>query len=331
MVTAIKKQKKILVIKLSALGDFIQALGAMAAIRKHHKNDHITLLTTRPFLDIAEDSGYFDKIWLDTRPKLFDPGSWLRLRKTLLQGKFDRVYDLQNNDRTSIYFRLFPRSKRPEWVGTARGASHRNKSNERTASHAIDGHRQTLALAGIEDVQIDDLSWMHSDTERFGITKPYALLVPGSAPERPEKRWPGSYYAELANIMCREKITPVLLGTASEEKTAEKINSMCELAVNLCGETSIYDIAVLARNAELAVGNDTGPMHIVAATGCPCLTLFSKYSDPVKHGPRGRNSVYLKKDELENLRVEEVLNKLHEIYQNFKQMPCAHPAMINVM
>ena len=62
------QNEKILVIKLGALGDFIQALGPMAAIRKHHPDAHITILTTKPFENFAKDCGYFDEIWLDERP-----------------------------------------------------------------------------------------------------------------------------------------------------------------------------------------------------------------------------------------------------------------------
>ena len=67
-----KTQDNILVIKLSALGDFIQALGPMAAIRKHHKNAKITLLTTQGFKRFAQECGYFDDIIIDQRPKLLD-------------------------------------------------------------------------------------------------------------------------------------------------------------------------------------------------------------------------------------------------------------------
>ena len=134
-------QSNILVIKLSALGDFIQALGPMAAIRKHHKNSKITLLTTAPYKAFAEKCGYFDEIWIDERPGWANITSWINLRKRLNHENFTRVYDLQNNNRTSIYFKLF--SKKPEWVGTVKGASHRNHSPQRTAGHAFDGHVQT--------------------------------------------------------------------------------------------------------------------------------------------------------------------------------------------
>ena len=51
---------KILVIKLGALGDFIQATGPFKAIRQHHRGAHITLLTTPPFVSLASDSSWFD-------------------------------------------------------------------------------------------------------------------------------------------------------------------------------------------------------------------------------------------------------------------------------
>ena len=88
----------ILVIKLGALGDFIQAMGPMAAIRKHHNNAKITLLTTASFEKFAKECGYFDEIILDQRPKWHQIGRWISLRSRLIAGQYSRVYDLQNND-----------------------------------------------------------------------------------------------------------------------------------------------------------------------------------------------------------------------------------------
>jgi ADP-heptose:LPS heptosyltransferase len=175
----------ILVIKLGAFGDFIQALGPMAAIRRHHPDAAITLLTTAPFVTLARQSGYFNDIRIDTRPGWHQPAQLLTLRRDLLAGAFRRVYDLQNNDRTAFYLKLFGRRK-PEWVGAAPGASHRNTSPARTAGHAFDGHVQTLGLAGINDVTVDTLDWVRGDASHFGLPHPFVLLVPGAAPDRPE-------------------------------------------------------------------------------------------------------------------------------------------------
>src|SRR5690606_11385580 len=101
-----KTPEKILVIKLGALGDFIQALGPMAAIRKHHPDAQITLLTTAPYESFAKRCGYFNDIWIDARPKFMQLALWRKLKAQLNGGHFNRVYDLQNNDRTSLYFKL---------------------------------------------------------------------------------------------------------------------------------------------------------------------------------------------------------------------------------
>ncbi len=303
-------RKNILVIKLGALGDFIQALGPMKAIRAHHSAPDfaITLLTTKPFAELARRSGYFDDIWLDTRPKWYDFSGWLHLRKKLNAGQFERVYDLQNNDRTGFYLKLM--SPKPEWVGAAKGASHRNSSPERTAGQAFDGHVQTLALAGVHGVQIDSLEWIESDLDRLGLQKPYALIVPGSAANHPEKRWPADRYATLCTKLSEAGFQPVLLGTKEEQGVTSLIAHSCPACLDLTGQTSLLDIAALARGAAMAVGNDTGPMHMIAPTGCPSLVLFSKNSNPVRHAPKGPDTKTLQVADLATLDVEQVLNLL---------------------
>ena len=313
---------KILIIKLGALGDFIQALGPMAAIRRHHPHAKIILMTTKPFEKFAEDCGYFDGVLVDERPGTLNIPAWLRLRKDLNSENFTRVYDLQNNDRTGFYFKLF--SKKPEWVGIAKGASHRNTDPDRSIGHAFDGHAQTLRLAGINDVKIDTLEWMQAKIDSFPLRKPYVLLVPGSAPARPEKRWPADHYARLAQILVQLGYQPVLIGGSAEAEAVEKIMRACPEAVNLVGQTSLQQIAVLARDAAAAIGNDTGPMHLIAATGCPCLALFSKTSNPVKHAPMGANVTVILESDLKNLSPEKVLESFRPRQEPPKKSAALH-------
>ena len=300
----------ILVIKLGALGDFVQALGAMKAIRDHHKDAHITLLTTMAFEEFGKKCGYFDDIWLDKKPKYFNLIGWLNLRKRIINSGFTRIYDLQNNDRTSLYFKLFPKNKKPEWVGAAKGASHQNSSKQRIAGHAFDGHKQTLALAGINNIKIDDFSWIKEDISHLNLQTPYIVFVAGCSPQHQHKRWPEDRYGEIANILKNKGYQIVLIGTNSEKDTINSIKNICPEAINLCGKTNLFQIAALAKNASAAIGNDTGPMHIIAATGCPSITLFSGFSNPARHAPMGSNSTTLQQNILSELEVKKVLNEL---------------------
>ena len=66
-------------------------------------------------------------------------------------------------------------------------------------------------------------------------------------------------------------------------------------------------IIVLARGANVAIGNDTGPMHLIASTGCPSILLFSKHSNPNRHAPKGKHVTIIQEDNLENLNPEKII------------------------
>lgn len=296
---------RILVIKHGALGDVVLATGAFQAIRQHHKNDHITLLTTPPYVSMLRASGYFDDIWVDTRPKLYHPIEFFKLIEKIRSGGFSRVYDMQTSERTSWYFYLM-RKPVPEWVGTAKGASHRHNTPERRSLHTLERQKQQLAIAGIKNMPLPDISWLKSGIGHFNLPDAYALIISGGSEHRPGKRWPAHNYGTLCTWLKEKGITPVLLGTRSEEPVISTIEAICPDTINLLGKTSLLEIAELARHARFAIGNDTGPMHIIAATGCRSLVLFSRFSNPALCAPRGVNVTVMQKDALSNLALEEV-------------------------
>ena len=295
----------ILVIKLGALGDFVQALGPFAAIRRHHKDARITLLTTSPYADLAEASGYFNAIWIDERPQWWQVRRWLDLKRRFAEAGFGRVYDLQTSDRSGFYYRLLAEPK-PEWSGIARGCSHPHLNPKRDFLHTVDRQREQLAAAGIDDVALPELDWAGGDIAALGLDRPFVLLVPGGSAHRPAKRWPIAGYAALANSLVDRGYQPVLIGTGAEAQRNAEIAAACAQAVNLTGRTSLFDLASLAREAAGAVGNDNGPMHLVAAAGCPTLVLFSSASDPALCAPRGVSVAILRRDNLADLEIAEV-------------------------
>jgi ADP-heptose:LPS heptosyltransferase len=299
--------QNILVIKLGALGDFVQAAGPFAAIRAHHPNARITLLTTHPFAAFARRAPWFDDVWIDTRPRLSRPGDLLDLRRRLRAGTFARVYDLQTSDRSSGYRRLFWPGPMPEWSGIARGASHPHANPQRDFMHTVERQKEQLAMVGIAEVRPPDFSWIIRSALRFWLPRPFALLVPGGSAHRPEKRWPIGHYSALATQIAGRGIVPVVIGAPSEKPMADAICAVAPRARSLCGETDLSDLFALAREAEFAVGNDTGPMHIMAVMSCPTVVLFSKASDPALCAPRGSRVAVLRRDDLTRIRIDEVL------------------------
>ena len=296
--------ERILVIRLSALGDFVLSFRAFAAIRAHHRLAHITLLTTAPYAELARRAPWFDAVRTDARPAFWDLPGLLRLARSL-RG-FDRVYDLQTSGRSDRYFLL---ALCPPWSGTARFARFRHRGRARDHMHTIARQREQLEIAGIGEFPRPDLAWLGADVASFGLPEPFALLVPGAAPHRPAKRWPAQRYAALARLLAARGLTPVILGAAAERTLGAEIAALCPGARDLTGRTDLFALAGLAARARLAVGNDTGPMHLIAATGCPSLVLFSAESDPARTapaGPDGRAVAVLRVPDLATLAVERV-------------------------
>ncbi len=84
----------------------------------------------------------------------------------------------------------------------------------------------------------------------------------------------------------------------------------CAEALDLCGQTSFEEIVVLARRAAVAVGNDTGPMHLIAATRCPSVVLYSSVSDPARTAPRGPSVTMVQRASLAELAVATVMAEI---------------------
>jgi len=303
--------ERILVIRLGALGDFVLSLGPMAAIRRHHAKARITLLTTAPFAGLARASPYCDEVWIDERAPWWRPWHEMAVKRRLRHARFQRVYDLQTSRRSARYWRAIGR---PEWSGHVAGASHPHLDPERDGLHTADRQRAQLAIAGIGDVRAADLTWVAADVRRFGVREPHVLFVPGGSAHRPQKRWPAEKYTALARIFVRLGITPVLIGGESEAEVLGDIARHVPEGANLCGQTGFEEIVVLARTAVGAIGNDTGPMHLIAAAGCPSLVLFSSESDPRLCAPRagaeGGKVAALRKPDLKALSVSEVQSAL---------------------
>lgn len=286
--------KRVLIIKLGALGDFIQALGAMRVVRATHPSARITLLTTEPFEAFAKACPYFDIVEADGRPR--DIKGRADLIRRLRSAGYDMVYDFQNNDRTSQYFAGLS-GKKPLWSGAAKGASHQHVNPNRGEMHNFDRLAEQLLHAGLSPKPPGDptgwiigqdlvpsLDWVRPafrdpprfQQEFFNLYGPYMLLIPGSSADHPEKRWPGERFAQIAKWVADAGITPVILGTKAEADVGNQIMKLEPRARSVIGRTDLFQLATLSERAVLAIGGDTGPMHLAAAARAPGVCLFAQ-------------------------------------------------------
>ena len=299
----------VLVIKHGALGDFVLALPAIAAIRAHFPAAHLAIQTTAPLIGLCDACPYIDEIDPDGRPQ--GVRAALALAGRVRGERYDVIYDLQNSERTA-FLHLMLGPFRPRWNGIAAGASHRVRDPHRLHKHAIDRMASQLALTGIPEAAagaLPDLSWAAARgaaPETFGVEGPFLLIAARASPGREVKQWPSDRFAAIARRAHGEGVTPVLVGAEADRFALQEIAAAAPGAINLAGKTSLLDIAALGARAQGALGNDTGPAFIAAAAGAPTAVLFSRHSlSPDVCAPRGpRGVIALKGRELTDISVE---------------------------
>lgn len=317
------RAKSVLIIKLSALGDFMLSLGAMKAVRAHHPSARITLLTTPPFKTFAEKCPYVDIVETDGRPDGVKATAALisRIRK----AKYRIIYDFQTSGRTANYFKgmNLPGRKTPLWSGHAEKCAFPHTGPARAKMHSIDRLAAQLEIAGLAPhggytaltKPMPDLSWVRPiigdppslQPEYFGLDGPFMLLIPGASEHREAKRWPSRRYARLAGFIADAGITPAIIGGNPEGQIAAEIVRDEPRVKNLVTRTDLFQIIALAEKAQFVIGNDTGPMHMATLAGAPGIALFAmRESDPAHAAPRGSTVIVVHGETLAEVEPEDV-------------------------
>jgi len=310
---AVKPIQRVLVIKLGGVGEMVLAFPAFERIRQAHPKAKITLLTTEPFAALTTQSPFFNKVEADGAAK--GPAAWTALILRLRGARYDRIYDLQNDSTTNLIFQGL-RPLPPPWSGTALGCALPHRNRDRNRMHALERHADQLKDAGIWpdaptrplSAPPPDISWILARSAQprsitvAGGHRPLVLLAPGAGAER----WPIELYGEMAKRLQDSGHDLVILGSLSDSGLAHAIQRKASRARDLTGRTDLAQIAALGARASVAVGNDLGVLHLIAAAGAPTIALFSSASDPAVLAPRGHVTV-LHSPALKDLPVETVV------------------------
>ena len=309
-----RNAKRVLVIALGGVAEFMQALAAAKAIRHYHVGARITLLATDAMKPLAEKCPYFDVVETEAaQPAVptaasavsaatagaIEPPKLVQIISRIRHAKYDMVYDLENSKRTAAIFsglRPWP----PHWSGAANGASHAYADSDRTRLHPLDAYAAQLAAAGVPaDEMLPDLSWVRialRDPPRlqpdyFGIRGRYVLLLPRGDDSVKDRRWPEAKYADIARRVASQGVTPVVLGGPAERGIGAAIAKAEPAAKNLVTRPDLFQCAGLAERAAFALGDDVEMMHVAAAAGAQCLVFLSSNANPERAAPRGPGGV----------------------------------------
>ncbi len=295
---------EILIIKLSALGDLVQADGALRDIREHHPDDHLTVMTTPPYQRYMQRCPWVDELFIDPRASRFNLVQMLNLRSRLRQKRYARVYDLQQVGRTRFYQRyLFPQTW---WLGDAPGCTVYLKRSDNIC--AADHFQAHLDKAGISarHCLAADVSWLADPVDHLlaehGVKPGYVLLIPGASAAHHAKRWPG--FEELARTLRKCGREPVMVPGPAEMDYCRTLPGTSLVSEN--GYLDYFTLAGVARQADYVVGNDTGPTHIAAHLGCRGLALYGAHTAPLTTGIQHSRLRWLESDNLADLSFDQV-------------------------
>ena len=308
-----KSRPSILIVLIAGIGDLILASKSIRAIRNGYPDAEIHLLTSTDAAPLATNYQYIDHVHAFPIRALRKDKKYLfdifRLIRKLGKIRFDLALNLYMVGSLSgamkmglLYFCLCAKERIGHdahgfgffLTGKAPQDIFKNR-------HFTDSMMDlTLMAGGISDDQGIEVFWDRLIVEKWvsllnnDQNTEQALKIginPGG--DRENRRWRPKNYAEVADrIMDLFPSSVFLLGGPGEEDIARKIEmTMKHPAVNLAGKLSLNELTYLISRFNLQITNDSGPMHIAAATKTPLVALFGP-EDPRLFGPYTTSDIY---------------------------------------
>ncbi len=303
---------KILIVKLSAIGDVIHTLPSLNALRKRFPTAHIAWVVEKAAAELIEDHPALNRVIVSNR-KRWIKGLWGSDRlnnlkniynfiKELRDTHYDFIIDFQGLLKSGVLVGLARGSRK---AGYGRGMERDEGAylflNEHIPAvdmnqHALD--RSLILLRSI-GVPADEIEYRIPVGQNERTSAARLLKECGVDGNRPlvavnpitrweTKRWSYRKFAELADRIIDEfSACVVFTGSKSDQDAIASIAAeMKHRARNMAGRTSLKELAALYEKSALAVTTDTGPMHLAAAVGTPVVALFGPTA-PWRTGPYG--------------------------------------------
>jgi ADP-heptose:LPS heptosyltransferase len=290
----------ILIIKLGSLGDVVQISGALRDIRDHHKNEKITILTTSKYLNLFKNCPYVDDCLEDERLPRYNIFYLLRLRKIVNSLNFNKVYDLQNSNRTSFYRKFIFNIK--DW------SSSKDIPENKYNNSVLQRFDKQLRKSNIQTLYTlkPDFSWAAEKANSYNLDtdKKYVLFFPFCSKDLIHKRWP--YFSELINLIKRNHPQYELVVAPGPGEIEEAKSLDIKIALNNNLPLNFFELASLIKKSHLVIANDTGPAHMAAHLGARGFTLFGPHTTPEKVSIEREKFIALQTMDLKSLFADRV-------------------------
>jgi ADP-heptose:LPS heptosyltransferase len=290
----------ILIIKLGSLGDVVQISGALRDIREHHKNEKITILTTSKYINLFKNCPYVDNCLDDERLPRYNIFYLLRLRKIINSLNFNKVYDLQNSNRTNFYRKFLFNVK--NW------SSSRDIPENKYNNSVLQRFDEQLRKSNIKTLYTlkPDFSWAAEKANNYNLNtdKKYILFFPFCSRDLIHKRWP--YFSELINLIKQNHPEYSLVVAPGPGEIEEAKSLDVKIAINNNLPLNFFELASLIKKSHLVIANDTGPAHMAAHLGARGFTLFGPHTTPEKVSIEREKFIALQTMDLKSLFADRV-------------------------
>jgi len=296
---------RVLICRLSAVGDVVHGMPVLCALREHYRTAFIGWVVEQGAAELLRGHSALDELIVVPRGWSRSPGAIWQLRNRLRPMEFHLTVDLQGLTKSALAARLSGAPRRIGFDDEKGRELSRWLNNERiaaNAAHIVDCNLQLLAKVGIVKPAVkfdvpespEDRASAETIVAQAGLPGAFGVINPGAG--WPSKLWPADRYAAVASHLgsARKLPTLVLWAGAEERRLAEQIVAGSGGKARLAPATSLRDVAALARRARLFVSSDTGPLHIAAAVGTPCVGLYGPMPAE-RNGPYGAGHVALQK------------------------------------
>ena len=324
---------KILLIKLSAVGDVVHTIPVLNKLRRRYPAAQIDWLVTPPIAELLRHHPAITNVIEFAREEWQSPwrltpfANYARLAASLRATGYDLVVDMHGQLRTALLTLAtgatvrvgFDRPRPEVWSASDR------EFPPLARKHAWQGAREGSWLAYTHHIPVPTLD-VHA-VDRYLNVGPilglddgaadFSFPIPAAASARIEqllrghgiaatpllvlapgtvwetKHWGSGKFAEVARHFMQKGFAATLIGSRRERAVCAEVAELAPGAVNFAGETSLSELAALIRRSTICVTNDSGPMHLAVALGRPVVSVFGP-TDPVWAGPYRRDGAVLR-------------------------------------
>ncbi len=295
--------KRILVVKLSSIGDVIHALPVSHAVKETFPEAELTWVVEPPAYDLLTMNPCIDRIITFYKKDFKSFRGFMEnfrpFRRTLREQKYDAVLDLQGLFKSAAIAHI---ARSPRKLGVCRMREMSGRVSKPVIGPHAGGHivERYLDVARAIGCRVDQVVFpieipqndansarILMEDEGLKVDNPYIVFVIGA--NWPNKRWPSEYFAELSEWLYEMQVIPVLVGSGMlDQQKAREIEALTEIPpVNLVDKTNLRQLAYIMKNARLVIGGDTGPVHLAAGMGIRTVMLMGP-TDAKRNGPYGQ-------------------------------------------